>query len=117
MFSIGYPVKVSAAAQNWKLIVTYDGTDCRGWQVQPEQTTVQGELQAALGRVTGESPLPQGSGRTDAGVHALAQVASFSLHAPIPPGNLKRALNRILPPSIRICDAKTTRSAAFHARH
>jgi len=102
--------------QNWKLTLAYDGTDFQGWQVQPGLPTIQGQLQAALGRVTGESPLPQGSGRTDAGVHALAQVASFTLRAPIPPENLHRALNRALPPSIRISEAKTARST-FHARH
>src|ERR1035437_4245110 len=69
--------------QTWKLTLAYDGTDFHGWQVQPGLVTVQGELQAALGRITGERPLPQGSGRTDAGVHALAQVASFVLEAPI----------------------------------
>ena len=84
--------------------------------MQPGEPTVQGELQAALGRVTGESPLPQGSGRTDAGVHALAQVASFALQAPIPADNLHRALNRTLPASIRILEAKTV-PATFHARH
>ena len=92
--------------QNWKLTLAYDGTDFQGWQVQPGLPTVQGELQAALGRITGESHLPQGSGRTDAGVHALAQVASFTLRAPIPPDNLLRALNRTLPPSIRISETK-----------
>jgi len=100
----------------WKLTLAYDGTDFRGWQVQPGLPTVQGELQAALGRITGETPLPQGSGRTDAGVHALAQVASFQLKAPIPPENLHRALNRTLPSSIRILETKTVRST-FHARH
>ena len=100
----------------WKLTVAYDGTDFQGWQVQPGQSTVQGELQAALGRITGESPLPQGSGRTDAGVHALAQVASFTLRAPIPAENLHRALNRTLPPSIRVLEASTVPST-FHARH
>jgi tRNA pseudouridine38-40 synthase len=104
------------ALQTWKLTLAYDGTEFRGWQVQPGERTVQGELQAALGRVTGESPLPQGSGRTDAGVHALAQVASFALAAPIPPGNLHRALNRTLPASIRILDAKIAPDG-FHARH
>ena len=84
--------------------------------MQPGLPTIQGELQAALGRITGESPLPQGSGRTDAGVHALAQVASFTLRAPIPAENLQRALNRTLPPSIRISKASTVRST-FHARH
>ncbi len=102
--------------QTWKLTLAYDGTDFQGWQIQPGLPTIQGELQAALGRVTGESPLPQGSGRTDAGVHAIAQVASFTLRAPIPPENLLRALNRTLPPSIRISKATTARSI-FHARH
>jgi tRNA pseudouridine38-40 synthase len=102
--------------QTWRLTLAYDGTDFRGWQVQPDEITVQGELQAALGRVTGESPLPQGSGRTDAGVHALAQVASFALAAPIPAENLQRALNRTLPRSIRILQARTAPST-FHARH
>jgi tRNA pseudouridine38-40 synthase len=102
--------------QNWKLTLAYDGTDFRGWQVQPGEVTVQGELQAALKRITGEGPLPQGSGRTDAGVHALGQVASFTLAASIPPGNLQRALNRTLPPAICVLEAKTAQRA-FHARH
>jgi tRNA pseudouridine38-40 synthase len=101
---------------NWKLTLAYDGTEFSGWQVQPGECTIQGELQAALVRVTGESPLPQGSGRTDAGVHALGQVASFGLHAAIPATNLQRALNRTLPPAIRILEAKTVPDA-FHARH
>ncbi len=104
------------ALQTWKLTLAYDGTDFRGWQVQPGEATIQGELQAALGRVTGESPLPQGSGRTDAGVHALGQVASFALAAPIPAENLQRALNRTLPPAIRVLEARTAPST-FHARH
>jgi tRNA pseudouridine38-40 synthase len=102
--------------QTWKLTLSYDGTDFHGWQLQPGVRTVQGELQKALGSVTGEAPLPQGSGRTDAGVHALAQVASFALRAPIPAENLHRALNRKLPGSIRILEAKTM-PAGFHARH
>ena len=105
-----------SSLQTWKLTLAYDGTDFQGWQVQPGLRTIQGELQSALGRVTGESPLPQGSGRTDAGVHALAQVASFTLRAPIPPENLLRAVNRTLPPSIRIFEAKTAQNS-FHARH
>jgi len=102
--------------QTWKLTLAYDGTPFRGWQVQPGEITVQGELQAALGRITGESPLPQGSGRTDAGVHALGQVASFALAAPIPAESLHRALNRTLPPSIRILETKKV-PGTFHARH
>ena len=116
------PVTVNESApsapplQTWKLTLAYDGTNFRGWQVQPDERTVQGELQSALGRITGESPLPQGSGRTDAGVHALGQVASFALAAPIPAENLQRALNRTLPRAIRILEARTVRST-FHARH
>lgn len=102
--------------QNWKLTLAYDGTDFNGWQVQPGKPTIQGELQAALARLVGESPLPQGSGRTDAGVHALAQVASFQLQARIPAANLVRALNRTLPGAIRVLEA-TVVPEAFHARH
>lgn len=107
---------VAPGFQNWKLTLAYDGSDFKGWQIQPTLLTIQGELQAALGRICGETPLPQGSGRTDAGVHALAQVASFPLAAPIPPSNLLRALNRTLPASIRILEARTVPST-FHARH
>jgi tRNA pseudouridine38-40 synthase len=102
--------------KTWKLTLAYDGTDFSGWQIQPGERTVQGELQAALGRVIGESPLPQGSGRTDAGVHALGQVASFELQANVPPDNLLRALNRTLPAAIRIVESKIA-PATFHARH
>ena len=105
-----------SAPQNWKLVLAYDGTDYRGWQVQPGQPTIQGELQAALGRVLGEAPLPQGSGRTDAGVHALAQVASCALQARIPAESLQRALNRTLPAAIRVIEANVV-PADFHARH
>lgn len=102
--------------QTWKLTIAYDGTDFHGWQVQPGERTIQGELQSALTRIVGESPLPQGSGRTDAGVHALAQVASFPLQARIPPANLLRALNRTLPGAIRILSAQIV-PGTFHARH
>ncbi len=108
--------KDETARLNWKLVLSYDGTDFHGWQVQPRSTTIQGELARAIHRVTGETVLPQGSGRTDAGVHALAQVASFSLMAPIPSGNLVRALNRTLPAAIRILSAEPV-DATFHARH
>jgi tRNA pseudouridine38-40 synthase len=100
----------------WKLELAYDGTGFHGWQVQPNCVTVQGELRDALARVTGEEVLPQGAGRTDAGVHALGQVASFSLAAPIPEANLVRALNRTLPASIRVLSAARMPDD-FHARH
>src|SRR6202034_895111 len=93
--------------QNWKLTLAYDGTDFSGSQGQPGEPTIQGELQAALARVGNEAPLPAGAGGTDAGVHALGQVASFKLQARIPAENLLRALNRTLPRAIRILDAKT----------
>jgi tRNA pseudouridine38-40 synthase len=102
--------------QLWKLILSYDGTNFHGWQVQPSLATIQGTVAAAIHRVTGETVLPQGSGRTDAGVHALAQVASFSLEAPIPPPNLLRALNRALPAAIRVLSADHA-PQNFHARH
>jgi tRNA pseudouridine38-40 synthase len=101
---------------HWKIILTYDGTPFNGWQIQPILPTVQGTLAQAIHRITGESVLPQGSGRTDAGVHALGQVASFTLAAPIPTPNLHRALNRALPSSIRILSVEQV-PEDFHARH
>ena len=104
------------SVRNWKVVLTYDGSDFRGWQVQPAQSTIQGELSDAIKRVTGERVLPQGSGRTDTGVHALGQVASFHLRASIPPQNLLRALNRTLPEAIRVLSAEIA-APGFHARH
>src|ERR1017187_7808798 len=98
---------------HWKITLAYDGTTFHGWQVQPGLATVQGFLADALHRTVGERVLPQGSGRTDAGVHALAQVASCTLAAPIPAANLHRALNRCLPPSIRVLSAEIVPSS-FH---
>jgi tRNA pseudouridine38-40 synthase len=100
----------------WKLALSYDGTEFHGWQIQAGPLTVQGELRAAIARVTGEHVLPQGSGRTDAGVHALEQIASFALSAPIPEANFIRALNRTLPASIRVLSARIA-EGDFHARH
>jgi tRNA pseudouridine38-40 synthase len=101
--------------RNLKLILSYDGADFAGWQVQPSRTTVQGELASAIGRLSGENVLPQGSGRTDAGVHALAQVASFATASAIPVENWLRALNDILPASIRVLEV-TEAAPEFHAR-
>ncbi|HSB76152.1 MAG TPA: tRNA pseudouridine synthase A, partial [Terriglobales bacterium] len=102
-------------ARNLKFTLAYDGHDFHGWQVQPELVTVQGLLSAALERITGERVLPQGSGRTDAGVHALAQVASCAIESPIPAANLVIALNDVLPPAIRILAIEDA-APAFHAR-
>ncbi len=101
---------------HWKLTLAYDGTPFHGWQVQPDLATVQGALSDAIHRTTGERVLPQGSGRTDAGVHALGQVASFALEAAIPAENLHRALNRCLPPSVRVMKVEEV-GEGFHARH
>ena len=100
---------------NIKLVLAYDGTDFAGWQVQPDQNTIQGTLAAAIERITGEQVLPQGSGRTDAGVHALAQVATFQTNSPIPPANLVIALNDTLPAAIRVLSAEQVDSE-FHPR-
>jgi len=102
-------------ARNLKLILSYDGSDFSGWQVQPDASTIQGTLASAIGRVTGENVLPQGSGRTDAGVHALAQVATFTTESPIPAENFLKALNDVLPPAIRISHVADA-AADFHAR-
>ena len=101
--------------RNLKLILSYDGSDFAGWQIQPDAPTIQGTLAAAVGRITGEIVLPQGSGRTDAGVHALTQVATFVTESPVPTGNLVKALNDILPSSIRVMDVQEV-ATEFHAR-
>src|SRR5713101_1620869 len=101
--------------RNLKLILSYDGSDFAGWQVQPGAATVQGTLASAIGRVTGEKVLPQGSGRTDAGVHALAQVVTFQTESVVPATNFVVALNDILPSSIRVLEA-TEVPAEFHPR-
>ncbi|MGA8538932.1 MAG: tRNA pseudouridine(38-40) synthase TruA [Terriglobales bacterium] len=101
--------------RNLRLILSYDGADFAGWQVQPGRPTVQGALASAIGRLSGENVLPQGSGRTDAGVHALAQVASFATASAIPAKNWMRALNDILPPSIRVLEVSEA-APEFHAR-
>ena len=101
---------------HWKLILAYDGTPFHGWQIQPALPTIQGMLSDAIHRTVVERVLPQGSGRTDTGVHALGQVASFSLAATLPAANLHNALNRCLPPSIRILSCESV-PPEFHARH
>lgn len=101
--------------RNLKLTLAYDGTSFAGWQVQPEAETVQGTLASVLGRLTGEKVLPQGSGRTDAGVHALAQVATFATESTIPTENFQKALNDLLPPAIRVLAVEEA-AAEFHAR-
>ncbi|MDQ2842075.1 MAG: tRNA pseudouridine(38-40) synthase TruA [Acidobacteriota bacterium] len=95
--------------------VAYDGTDFHGWQVQPGLATIQGLLEEVIGSIEGKPVHVHGSGRTDAGVHALAQVAAVTLENPIPPDNFRRAVNRLLPRSIRISGVCETNSD-FHPR-
>ncbi len=102
-------------SRNLKITLAYDGADFFGWQVQPDKTTIQGTLAEAIARVTGDKVLPQGSGRTDAGVHALAQVTSCSIDSPIPAENLVIALNDVLPASIRVRSVEEV-PPDFHAR-
>jgi tRNA pseudouridine38-40 synthase len=102
-------------ARNLKLILAYDGYDFAGWQVQPDRATIQGTLESAIEHLTGEKTLPQGSGRTDAGVHALAQTASVKIDSPIPTANLRVALNDVLPASIRVLSVEEV-AEDFHAR-
>ncbi len=85
-----------------KLTLAYDGTEYNGWQVQPGLPTIQGALETAFLDIEKKHVHVAGSGRTDAGVHALAQIAAVSINNPIPPPNLKKALNRLLPPDIRV---------------
>jgi len=87
-----------------RLTLAYDGTDYAGWQVQPDHLTVQGVVESALERITGGPVRILASGRTDAGVHALGQVASFRTPARLTTDVLHRALNGELPPDIAILD-------------
>lgn len=98
-----------------RLTVAYDGTAFHGWQVQSGQVTIQSELQRAFFKLAKTPILVQGSGRTDAGVHALAQVAAFTTTNPIACENLLRAMNHILPGSIRVIAAEEV-PLNFHAR-
>jgi tRNA pseudouridine38-40 synthase len=102
--------------RNIRLLIAYDGTDFHGWQRQPSVLTVQECVESAIERIFGEKAQVYGSGRTDAGVHALDQVANFKTDCPIPCENLVKALNDALPPTLRIKDAHEV-SAQFHARY
>ena len=99
-----------------RTIVSYDGTAYHGWQVQPGLATIQGVLEAVLEQIEGAHVDVHGSGRTDAGVHALAQAAAFDLTNPLPAENLLRAMNRLLPRDIRVLEAREA-DAAFHPRY
>lgn len=98
-----------------RLKLAYDGGGFHGWQVQPGLPTIQGALERILSDMEGRPVQLAGSGRTDAGVHALEQVAAFTFENPIPLENLRRAVNRLLPPAIRVLAAEEA-AADFHPR-
>jgi tRNA pseudouridine38-40 synthase len=99
----------------FKLTIAYDGTDFHGWQVQTNKPTIQGEIASVLSRLTQERVALHGAGRTDAGVHALGQVASFKTGSSLGAEEFQRALNALLPPTIRIVAAHEV-GPTFHAR-
>jgi len=98
-----------------RITLAYDGSDFHGWQVQPGLPTIQGALEAVLAEIESAPVQVEGSGRTDAGVHALAQVAAFTLANPIPAPNLRKAMNRLLPRAIRVLEVADT-APDFHPR-
>src|ERR1700740_1718990 len=99
----------------FKLTIAYDGTDFHGWQIQSNKPTIQGEIVNVLRRITQENVQLHGAGRTDAGVHALGQVGSFRTQSALSSGEFQRALNALLPPTIRIVAAEEV-GPDFNAR-
>lgn len=99
-----------------KLTLSYDGTEYNGWQVQPGLRTIQGMLQGVFAAIEKKPVHVAGSGRTDAGVHAIAQVAAITIGNPIPCDNLRRAANRLLPRDIRLLCAEEVHQD-FHPRY
>ena len=99
----------------FRLVLSYDGTDFRGWQVQPDAPTVQGALLDAAQRFLGPEPRVIGASRTDAGVHALRQTASLAIAAPLDAAAVRGALNAALPSSIRVLSV-TEAEPGFDAR-
>lgn len=97
------------------LTIEYNGTNYSGWQKQPNQKTIQGEIESAIFKSIGEKVEIFGSGRTDAGVHALGQTAHFDLKAPVPISKIADILNNVLPPDIVIRKGKEV-DDGFHAR-
>ncbi|MHC5159229.1 MAG: tRNA pseudouridine(38-40) synthase TruA [Planctomycetota bacterium] len=90
--------------RNIKLVIHYDGTNYHGWASQPETATVQGTIEEVIQKLTGQPVKVYGSSRTDAGVHALGQVANFRINSPVPTDNFSKALNNLLPQDITIAD-------------
>ncbi len=101
--------------RNIRLTIAYDGTDFHGWQIQPNRPTVQGALVEVANRLTSERVFLFGAGRTDAGVHALGQTATFKTRSALSPQEFLRAFNALLPPSIRVLGCEEE-SPDFHPR-
>lgn len=99
-----------------QIVVQYDGTDFSGWQVQPGARTIQGVIEEAMTRLTGETVRVTGAGRTDAGVHARGQAAGMAVASHWTPDRLRRALNSQLPNDVWIADAHEMQPT-FHARY
>ena len=99
-----------------KIVLAYDGTDLVGWQRQPTGESVQSLLETALAAIEGRAVTVVGAGRTDAGVHALGQVASCRVEHPLPVVQLARALNARLPASVRVLQVEEVPDS-FHARY
>lgn len=99
-----------------RLRIQYDGASYNGWQVQPKGTTVQGLLEEAIRKITGEAVHVAGAGRTDAGVHALGQVASFNSSSGLANNVISKALNALLPRDVRVTAVEDA-EADFHARY
>jgi tRNA pseudouridine38-40 synthase len=101
--------------QNYKIVLSYDGTDYHGWQSQPDKNTIQDTLEGVLAKIARKKIPVTGAGRTDAGVHALGQVANFKAALKMSDPELFKALNALLPDDIRILDIRRV-PLDFHAR-
>ena len=109
------PSATKATLANYRETLCYDGTDFKGWQRQPRERTIQGVLENALFKITGHLVTVHGAGRTDAGVHAEGQVASFKVATRLGMDDLFRAMNALLQDDLRVISLRKV-PAGFHAR-
>ncbi|MGC2661615.1 MAG: tRNA pseudouridine(38-40) synthase TruA [Bryobacteraceae bacterium] len=115
MFSVPHAILVGMAERRLRFDVSYDGSEFHGWQIQPGLRTIQGELESVIATIEGKPVAVIGSGRTDAGVHAVAQVAAITLENPIPTDNFRRAVNRLISKDIRVTNVREA-EITFHPR-
>jgi tRNA pseudouridine38-40 synthase len=109
------PPAAAIASRTFALVLSYDGTDFHGWQVQPDAPTVQGTVLEAARRFLGPAPRVVGASRTDAGVHALRQTASLTIAADLDAAAVQGALNAALPPAVRVVSVREA-APGFDAR-